>query len=104
MYLWYSCSKICIAYLGDVPEKKLEDSEWFDRGWTLQELIAPKEVAFFDQNWKPLGTKSDLLAELSRKTRIPQAILNHTAKLSTCSVAQRFSWAATRIVSEERRT
>ncbi|KAE9369059.1 HET-domain-containing protein [Stipitochalara longipes BDJ] len=97
MYLWYSYSKICIAYLGDVPEKKLEDSEWFNRGWTLQELIAPKEVSFFDQNWNPLGTKSDLLANLSRKTKIPRAILNHTAKLSTCSVAQRFSWAATRI-------
>ncbi|PMD12706.1 hypothetical protein NA56DRAFT_638772 [Hyaloscypha hepaticicola] len=97
MYLWYSCSKICIAYLGDVPDREFKDSEWFDRGWTLQELIAPKEVLFFDQNWSPLGTKSQLLAELSCKTRIPQAILNHTSKPFTCSVAQRFSWAATRI-------
>ncbi len=65
----------------------------------MQELIAPKEVSFFDQQWNPLGTKAELLAELSRKTRIPETILNHTSKLSTCSVAQRFSWAATRIVS-----
>ena len=49
MYLWYSYSKVCIAYLGDVPEKELEDSEWFDGGWTLQELIAPKDVSFFDR-------------------------------------------------------
>jgi hypothetical protein len=98
--LWYSYSKICIAYLGDVPEKKLEDSEWFDRGWTLQELIAPEEVSFFDRDWTHLGTKTDLLATLSLKTKIPQAILNHTSKLSTCSVAQRFSWAAKRIVGK----
>ncbi len=32
MYLWYSCSKICIAYLPDAPERRLENSEWFDRG------------------------------------------------------------------------
>jgi hypothetical protein len=102
MYLWYSCSKICLAYLGDVPERQLKDSEWFDRGWTLQELIAPKEVSFYDQDWKHLGTKTDRLAELSRKTRIPETILSHTSKPSTCSVAQRFSWAATRIVSSKR--
>jgi len=100
MYLWYSYSKICIAYLGDVPDKRFEDSEWFDRGWTLQELIAPKEVSFFDRDWNSLGTKSNLLATLSPKTRIPQAILNQTSELSTCSVAQRFCWTATRIVSE----
>jgi hypothetical protein len=98
MYLWYSCSKICIAYLGDVPDKVFEDSEWFDRGWTLQELIAPKDVAFFDRDGKPLGRKIEHLKGLSWKTRIPESILNHTSELSTCSVAQRFSWAATRIV------
>jgi hypothetical protein len=104
MYLWYSLSKICIVYLPDVPHRKLEDSEWFDRGWTLQELIAPKAVAFFDKYWNPLGTKAELLAEVSRKTRIPATILNHTSQPSTCSVAQRFSWAATRIVSVGRET
>lgn len=44
--------------------------------------------------------KINLLAELSRKMRIPETILNHTSKPYTCSVAQHFSWAATRIVSD----
>ena len=50
MYHWYSCSKICFAYLGDVPDKPFDESEWFDRGWTLQELIAPRKVTFYDQD------------------------------------------------------
>ena len=32
MYQWYKGSKICIAYLEDVPQKQLTDSQWFDRG------------------------------------------------------------------------
>ena len=97
MYLWYESSKICLAYLEDVPRKEMMESEWFDRGWTLQELIAPKRVAFFDQHWTCLGTKSELLTELSHKTNIPTDILSHGRKPIDCSVAQRMSWAAKRI-------
>ena len=101
MYRWYQGSKICIAYLEDVPQKQLTDSAWFDRGWTLQELIGPKAVTFFDYGWNTIGTKTELIAELSRKTRIPERILNHTTELSTCSVAQRMSWAANRVTTRE---
>ncbi|PMD19330.1 hypothetical protein NA56DRAFT_539859, partial [Hyaloscypha hepaticicola] len=72
-------------------------SEWFDTGWTLQELIALKVVDSYDRHWNCSGTKINLLPELSRKRRIPDTILNHTSKPYTCSVAQRFSWAVTRI-------
>ena len=101
MYRWYQGSKICIAYLEDVPQKQLTDSAWFDRGWTLQELISPKAVTFFDYGWNTIGTKTELIADLSRKTRIPKRILNHTSELSTCSVAQRMSWAANRVTTRE---
>ena len=87
MYPWYQGSKICIAYLEDVPQKQLTDSVWFDRGWTLQELISPKAVTFFDNSWKTIGTKIELIADLSRKTRMPESILSHATKLSTCSIA-----------------
>jgi Heterokaryon incompatibility protein (HET) len=39
MCRWYQESKICIVYLEDVPTKQIMESEWFERGWTLQELI-----------------------------------------------------------------
>lgn len=96
MYQWYQGSKICITYLEDVYQEQLTNSVWFDRGWTLQELISPKDITFFNHDWNILGTKSELIADLSRKTRIPEGILSHKVKLSTCSVAQRMSWGANR--------
>ena len=99
MYMWYRNSNICIVYLEDVPRRQFADSEWFDHGWTLQELIAPKFVSFFDQQWSLIGTKTGLLTNIAHKTRIPEDVLSHARKHSTCSVAQRMSWAANRITT-----
>ena len=100
MYQWYAGSKICITYLEDVPQdvpqRHLLSSSWFDRGWTLQELIAPKTMIFCNHDWHIIGTKLGLTAELSRKTKIPESVLSHATKPSACSVAQRMSWAAER--------
>lgn len=96
MYRWYQGSKICIVYLEDVPRKQLTDSEWFIRGWTLQELISPKNVTFFDRDWNVIGTKTELITDLTHRTRIAEGILSHKIKLSACSVAQRMSWGANR--------
>lgn len=101
MYRWYQGSKICIVYLEDVPQKQLTGSEWFDRGWTLQEMIAPRAVSFFDQGWSLIRTKIDLVLDLSRKTRIPEGVINNTIKPSACSIAQRMSWAANRRTTRE---
>ena len=96
MYRWYVDSKICIAYLEDVPQSQLLSSKWFSRGWTLQELIGPKTMIFCNHDWHIIGTKLELTAELSRKTKIPESVLSHATKPSACSVAQRMSWAADR--------
>ncbi|KAI6038927.1 hypothetical protein EDC04DRAFT_2895852 [Pisolithus marmoratus] len=69
MYRWYQIAQVCYAYLNDVDKSvfptKIERkfaksngwSEWFIRGWTLQELIAPTRVEFFDKDWVPIGNK-----------------------------------------------
>ncbi|KAG4410977.1 hypothetical protein IFR04_015885 [Cadophora malorum] len=31
------------------------DSRWFTRGWTLQELLAPRKLVFFARDWNPIG-------------------------------------------------
>ena len=92
-------SKICIAYFEDVPQRQLLSSSWFDRDWTLQELIGPKTMIFCNHDWDIIGTKLELTAELSRKTKIPESVLSHATKPSACSVAQRMSWAAERITT-----
>ncbi|KAK7946971.1 heterokaryon incompatibility protein-domain-containing protein [Apiospora aurea] len=46
MYRWYKKSRVCYTYLRDVLRlEEGKDSRWFQRGWTLQELIAPTDVA-----------------------------------------------------------
>ncbi|EXJ58047.1 hypothetical protein A1O7_05470 [Cladophialophora yegresii CBS 114405] len=98
MYKWYQNADICFAYLMDIESRKnaLKDSVWLTRGWTLQELIAPKHVSFHDRNWVFLGTKDDLAHELSMHTGIPIEVLVGHSRPSSCSVAQRMSWASRR--------
>jgi hypothetical protein len=55
MYSWYKASHVCYAYLADVHRGEtlshdLRKSQWFTRGWTLQELLAPRSVVFFDND------------------------------------------------------
>ncbi|KAL7935392.1 ankyrin repeat-containing domain protein [Trichoderma chlorosporum] len=97
MYLWYYEAERCYAYLADVPLRStIEESEWFTRGWTLQELVAPSEVYFVDEHWNDLGTKKDLQQVVSKCTGIPVNILSGKDDLETASIAQRMSWAANR--------
>jgi hypothetical protein len=103
MYHWYRSAVVCVAYLedlkaghGDAPEDQLRLCRWFTRGWTLQELIAPKLVLFVDETWKERGTKHSLGPVLSRITGISAAVLDGTRGLHQIAVAQRMSWAARR--------
>jgi hypothetical protein len=98
MYRWYQESVVCYAYLADVPsgaDPECLESEWFNRGWTLQELIAPPTVIFFDQSWHEIGTKSTLRSVISRITGIPVTVLE-SGDVESASVAQRMSWASKR--------
>lgn len=99
MYRWYAMSDLCIAYLEDVRRGgwSLEQSQWFKRGWTLQELIAPRKMYFYDGDWNCIGNRTDLIARLSQITGIQEMILNHQVNPSSCSIAQRMSWAAGRV-------
>ncbi|KAJ5094708.1 HET-domain-containing protein [Penicillium angulare] len=96
MYRWYEQAEICFAYLADVPSTAFKDSRWFTRGWTLQELIAPTNMKFFDATWKKLGSKEKLQHPLSEYTSIPISILSGDSDLDDFSVAQKMSWAAKR--------
>ncbi|OTA64860.1 HET-domain-containing protein, partial [Hypoxylon sp. EC38] len=97
MYRWYSMSQLCIAYLQDVTGVTMVNkSVWFDRGWTLQELIAPRSVQFYNRSWTSLGSKASLSNTIVDKTGIPADVLKNTKPPRACSVAQRMSWAAKR--------
>ncbi|UKZ82484.1 hypothetical protein TrVFT333_010273 [Trichoderma virens FT-333] len=103
MFQWYKESALCYAFLedcqGPLPYRTGSSSSalprWYTRGWTLQELIAPKVVHFYSLSWQFLGTKDDHLAELSRVTGIDTYALGG-GDLSRISVARRMSWVANR--------
>lgn len=102
MYRWYRSAECCYVYLADVDQEDWENSfpksEWFKRGWTLQELLAPQKVLFFDRQWRLLGDRKGLAHIISCITGIDQAALE-TGDLSKYSVAQKMSWAARRVTT-----
>ncbi|CAI6098816.1 unnamed protein product [Clonostachys chloroleuca] len=72
MFKWYKASAECIAYLSDIEgNRSILESRWFSRGWTLQEMIALKQVNFYDRYWEPRGSKSDWKAAIQEHTGIP---------------------------------
>jgi hypothetical protein len=77
-------------------ESPFAASRWLTRGWTLQELIAPKRVDFFDYGWKHIGTKVELLELLSDTAGIGGNVLSHPGAVYEASVTQRMFWAANR--------
>lgn len=96
MFNWYQDAAVCYAYLSDVNEDSdLDESRWFTRGWTLQELVAPKEMEFFNKHRKKIDTRSNLSPAISRITGIPRRILLLDFS-GEYSAAQIISWAVGR--------
>ncbi|USW48129.1 Putative heterokaryon incompatibility [Septoria linicola] len=104
MYEYYQRSQVCYAYLEDVPpgrsaqqtSEALQQSEWFTRGWTLQELLAPQNVLFLDSSWNAFGTKNHLASVISKATGIPEWYLVRGDQIQYASIAARMSWCARR--------
>jgi hypothetical protein len=98
MFQWYRNAQVCYAYLSDVHSggswptyEELRLSKWFTRGWTLQELLAPHTVVFFNHDWVDIGTKYTLQQIISSITGIKDL-----ANFEKASVAQKMSWASNR--------
>ncbi|KAI0719800.1 hypothetical protein C8T65DRAFT_635200 [Cerioporus squamosus] len=109
MFIWYRDADICYTFMADVPSDEdpyreesafsrsaFSRSRWFTRGWTLQELIAPRVLVFLSQDWTVLGTRATLSKVVERVTGVDEAILAHRQRLDEISVARRMSWAAGR--------
>ncbi|OHE99496.1 hypothetical protein CORC01_05296 [Colletotrichum orchidophilum] len=105
MFEWYRNATVCYAFLAHVSYQddisssasEFRNSRWFERGWTLQELLAPRDLRFYSNDWKYLGTKQQLSSVIEKITGIPRPFLFGIAELSQASVAQRMSWAANRV-------
>jgi hypothetical protein len=120
MYKWYSEAHVCLIYLADVPPvsdilgqnsrsqlEAFKSSRWFSRGWTLQELIAPKTRVFLARDWTEILIDSDengsslLNKHLGSITNVNSAVLRDRNLLSMVPVGERMSWAASRQTTRE---
>lgn len=105
MYEWYRKASVCYVYLSDLSvlaqnddekvdrKKKFQDCRWFTRGWTLQELLAPRYVKFFDKDWINFGSRRSLVPDLVSITGIDATDLERP---HWASIATRMSWASSR--------
>jgi hypothetical protein len=74
----------------------LPKCRWFTRGWTLQELLAPSALQFFNLNCDYIGNRCEFSEIISDFTKIPSRTLLQKRPLSASSVAAKMSWAAHR--------
>jgi len=59
-------------------------------------MIAPRDVQFFNKDWRPIGDKRTLSPILEDITRVPQHILKEGFPTSRPCIAQIMSWAVNR--------
>lgn len=109
MYRWYQNSEICYVYLADATEevrrhpkrsfdKAIRKSRWITRGWTLQELIAPRKLSFYSKDWFFIGRISDdhIMGPLTKATGIDIGVLSGDIATHEVLIANRMRWASKR--------
>ncbi|KAF5572170.1 beta transducin [Fusarium pseudoanthophilum] len=136
MFRWYQQSAKCYVYLDDFDttlnskiikydqaeryvvldesETSFFDSLWFTRGWTLQELIAPRNVEFYDKNWMSFGSRDGtLLDRICKRTGHSvfavrdgicagcQGLDTLPQTLDSFAVSIKMSWASSRITTRK---
>ncbi|OJA14572.1 hypothetical protein AZE42_06368 [Rhizopogon vesiculosus] len=104
MHRWYYNSDICIVHLAE--SETIEDmmyDEWTRRGWTLQELLAPVNIKFFNKYWMPMtrdaNDKSPKKTEIMQKLEIATGIPHKDLWIfqpGPARVDERMTWAAKR--------
>lgn len=103
MFEWYRNAAKCYVYLSDVATSQVpwqpafRKSRWFTRGWTVQELLAPRIVQFFSKEGDYIGARTeDEIQQLVHKiTDIPIAALTGTP-LNEFEFEERLSWTKNR--------
>lgn len=113
MFGYYQRAEVCYVYLKDFPkfppptnkrdgiffEHYFPRTRWIQRGWTLQELLAPKKVVFLDKDWVEIAQKSTVLKAVSEATGIDGLYLENPEAIARAPLAMRMSWAAHRVTT-----
>ena len=129
MFQWYQRARICYVFLRDVHsieirnsdwsstpvyraasrstgiyEEEFKKSEWFRRGWTLQELLAPRELKFFNSKFQCIGSRAELSMLVAAASGIDRLYVEQPLSsnvLQDISIAERMRWASNRETTKE---
>ncbi|KAI5357718.1 Putative NACHT nucleoside triphosphatase, heterokaryon incompatibility [Septoria linicola] len=117
MFRWYTEAELCIAYLIDVvnadDKSEFRNSNWFQRGWTLQELLAPSLVIFVSQRWELIGHKGkhgwriwdgdcvSLEPDIASITKIPEPVLRNYDDCKGLTTEEKLAWIGARETTRE---
>ncbi|KAK5724497.1 hypothetical protein LTR15_004542 [Elasticomyces elasticus] len=131
VFAWYQDSAECYVFMDDLAVESLPEideidtegrwrqglghanitdvtafteNRWFSRGWTLQELLAPGSVLFYNHDTRYLGTKSDLAPLISHATGIHIPVIKGVERVIDASIARRMSWASARRTTRQEDT
>ncbi|KAK4553334.1 hypothetical protein LTR86_009634 [Recurvomyces mirabilis] len=115
MFQWYADAELCLAYLFDVHDPgnldAFVESVWFERGWTLQELLAPRTVLFLTSDWRVIGHKSGdenseeyhiqelgpcLISCIASRTQISENVLKDYSQSKSLTTEEKLAWTAHR--------
>ena len=125
MFSWYRNAAICIVYLAQTNDlRNLVHDRWFTRGWTLQELLAPRHLKFYSKRWdrltdlfndkifaedvrklndQRLSRQLDLLsgAILKAAGLVMQHVRDFNPGIRHPSMPERMQWIARRVTTRE---
>ncbi|KAH0826267.1 hypothetical protein J3R83DRAFT_5737 [Lanmaoa asiatica] len=83
MYRWYRDAELCIVHLAATDTlADFEHEPWFTRGWTLQELLAPRRITFYSKDWAPISVSNIRHAVVSRNDKEDWRILGAVSKVT----------------------
>ncbi|QIW94755.1 hypothetical protein AMS68_000273 [Peltaster fructicola] len=71
-------------------------SEWFTRGWTLQEMIAPTNLVFCNSTWTMIRECRAIAGLIAAASGVDEALLVGERTIEDYSIAQKLSWASCR--------
>ena len=114
MFKWYKGAEVCIAYLAETTlQDDMEKDNWFTRGWTLQELLAPHCIKFFSKEWTALSrssagqsdkTSGPLIPMICKATGLDTKELSQSPNFDSIPIWRKMQWAANRTVTREEDT
>ncbi|KAF8196401.1 hypothetical protein BJ912DRAFT_1081429, partial [Pholiota molesta] len=107
MYKWYQRAHVCITYLADTMTlSDMPQDTWFTRGWTLQELLAPSNIKFYNADWDKFVSSAEsdknnsiIAVTIAEATTITAYELKQ--RLRNIPISRRMQMAAKRQVTRE---